>query len=335
MRIARLLSALLLLAGLRATDGLLCYQGMQNHSLPVTGTPTACPVPCSSCVLTIDGTSGMATRSCQTANCTLNGIPSYSGFCQRAMMPNNIFNTYCCCNGDGCNFNTNFMMLPPTSSSPPSPPASPLISAPIAMDTNPPLRCFQGIQNSSMQMIGTPTPCFLPSSACTTVVDGATGLTTRSCQTINCTLGGVVSSTGFCNNFTSSSSGATNTYCCCCPRGWVQWKLNLYAPNDALACNASLGNDAADFDCFPCVFRSTIVHRRPGHVLPSVYFGSLHGLRRFNLVRCSDFDPAFHILATVHFRSIYVFCFDFFFGPVVQHVTSHHLDNAFDHQHDR
>ncbi|KAI6219341.1 hypothetical protein M3Y99_01662500 [Aphelenchoides fujianensis] len=111
-----------------------CYQGTQNHSLAVAGLPTTCPVASASCALMIDGTFGMVVRSCQTTNCTLNGIPSYSGFCQQTMMPNNVFNTHCCCYGDGCNFNTNFLMIPP-SSSPPSPPASPLISAPVASST--------------------------------------------------------------------------------------------------------------------------------------------------------------------------------------------------------
>ncbi|KAI6190360.1 hypothetical protein M3Y97_00109300 [Aphelenchoides bicaudatus] len=95
----RLLLLICVVAGV--ATALKCYQGIQNASMPLIGRATTCPVPSLSCLTSYDKQTNTATRSCQTTNCTLNGVVSRTGFCQNTT--SYPYQTYCCCYGDGCN----------------------------------------------------------------------------------------------------------------------------------------------------------------------------------------------------------------------------------------
>ncbi|KAI6190310.1 hypothetical protein M3Y97_00103600 [Aphelenchoides bicaudatus] len=82
-------------------NALNCYQGIQNASLPISGSATACPTPSLSCLKSYDNATNTVTRSCQTTNCTLGGVVSSTGFCQNTT--SYPYQTYCCCYNDGCN----------------------------------------------------------------------------------------------------------------------------------------------------------------------------------------------------------------------------------------
>jgi hypothetical protein len=84
-----------------ASGQLTCYQGQQNASMPVQGSPMACPMMSMSCIKSVDPSMNLASRACQTTNCTLNGMVSATGVCQNATTYP--FQTYCCCYGNGCN----------------------------------------------------------------------------------------------------------------------------------------------------------------------------------------------------------------------------------------
>ncbi|KAI6190420.1 hypothetical protein M3Y97_00115800 [Aphelenchoides bicaudatus] len=85
------------------------------------------------------------------------------------------------------------------------------------------LKCSQGIQNASLPLMTKATDCPTPSLSCLASFDNATNTATRACQTTNCTLGGVISSTGFCQNTTSYPF---QTYCCCYGDGCNMFRLN-------------------------------------------------------------------------------------------------------------
>lgn len=48
-----------------------CYHGQQNASLPVTGSPTDCPLNSLSCLKTLDYGFMFASRGCNEYNCTV------------------------------------------------------------------------------------------------------------------------------------------------------------------------------------------------------------------------------------------------------------------------
>ncbi|KAI6220851.1 hypothetical protein M3Y99_01588700 [Aphelenchoides fujianensis] len=112
-------SLIVLVCVLGTAAALNCYQGQQNASVPISGSATACPSMSYSCLKVYDSVTNMVTRSCQTTNCTLNGVVSSTGFCQNATGSMNVnvnnpnmqqgmygqssTNVYCCCFGDGCN----------------------------------------------------------------------------------------------------------------------------------------------------------------------------------------------------------------------------------------
>ncbi|KAF7639497.1 hypothetical protein Mgra_00001175 [Meloidogyne graminicola] len=87
------------------------------------------------------------------------------------------------------------------------------------------LRCYQGTQSYQLQVSGSPTECGYTAFTCIKVVDYSQGTTTRSCQTVNCTIGGTMTMTTspVCQN---TSGYPTQTFCCCYGDG----------------CNSALGN---------------------------------------------------------------------------------------------
>uniref|UniRef100_A0A915CN24 UPAR/Ly6 domain-containing protein n=1 Tax=Ditylenchus dipsaci TaxID=166011 RepID=A0A915CN24_9BILA len=74
------------------------------------------------------------------------------------------------------------------------------------------LQCFQGQQNSTLPVSGSVTQCPLGSMSCTKSVEPALKIATRGCQQTNCSLNGIISSEGVCQNSTSYPYA---TYCCC------------------------------------------------------------------------------------------------------------------------
>jgi len=118
------------------SQALNCYQGQQNASMPVQGSPMACPMASLSCIKSVDPSMNLASRACQTTNCTVspsligvsfpspsstnsssssssnstsisvgfaqvNNVVSATAVCQNATTYP--YQTYCCCYGDGCN----------------------------------------------------------------------------------------------------------------------------------------------------------------------------------------------------------------------------------------
>ncbi|KAI3415408.1 hypothetical protein GPALN_005015 [Globodera pallida] len=112
------LSLLLLSAATPSSDGLSCYQGLANLSVPLSGSATQCPgMMALSCIKAVDYNSGQVTRSCQATNCTVQTTQSQVTNNQQqqqqqqpqqaistvAVCVNNTASTFCCCYGDGCN----------------------------------------------------------------------------------------------------------------------------------------------------------------------------------------------------------------------------------------
>ncbi|KAL7074018.1 hypothetical protein ACQ4LE_006607 [Meloidogyne hapla] len=76
------------------------------------------------------------------------------------------------------------------------------------------LRCYQGTQGYQLAVSGSPTDCGYTSFSCIKVVDFSQGTTTRSCQSVNCTIGGTmtITTSPICQN---TSGYPTQTFCCC------------------------------------------------------------------------------------------------------------------------
>lgn len=56
------------------TSALRCYQGQQNASIPVQGSPMECLANSMSCIKTYDMATNTVTRACQISNCTVSRI---------------------------------------------------------------------------------------------------------------------------------------------------------------------------------------------------------------------------------------------------------------------
>ncbi|KAH7718395.1 Protein F58B4.3 a [Aphelenchoides avenae] len=83
-------------------DSLRCYQGQQNASLPVLGSPMECLPGSSSCIFTLDPEYDSVTRACQIWNCTQNEVAVSHAVCRNDTSSGAPLK-YCCCYGDGCN----------------------------------------------------------------------------------------------------------------------------------------------------------------------------------------------------------------------------------------
>lgn len=84
-------------------SALRCYQGQLALQLPISGSPTDCPMQSYTCIKSVDYTQGFVTRACQSTNCTQPNsmIITTSSVCQNSSgYPPQ---TFCCCYGDGCN----------------------------------------------------------------------------------------------------------------------------------------------------------------------------------------------------------------------------------------
>src|SRR4051794_5781433 len=54
-----------------SVEALKCYQGQQNASMPVQGAAMDCPMASMSCIKSVDPSMNLASRACQTTNCTV------------------------------------------------------------------------------------------------------------------------------------------------------------------------------------------------------------------------------------------------------------------------
>ncbi|KAI1727106.1 hypothetical protein Ddc_04395 [Ditylenchus destructor] len=93
--------ALVFFGFLHASEALRCYQGQQNSTAPIAGVPTECPIASVACTKIVEPSLMIATRGCQSTNCTLNGISMSTGVCQNSTAYP--YSSYCCCYGDACN----------------------------------------------------------------------------------------------------------------------------------------------------------------------------------------------------------------------------------------
>ncbi|KAI6222896.1 hypothetical protein M3Y99_01487700 [Aphelenchoides fujianensis] len=235
MRNTLLLPALLVVVGSQKAFGLSCFQGQQSSSVLVNGTPTMCAATSSACLLVVDGTIGMATRSCLTTNCTLNGVQSSVGFCQGGSGGFSINSTYCCCYGDGCNRDMNSLLAAITS--PPLSSSTPTASPPTGSTTpyTPPVyrRCYQSSTRSGTSPFDlTAFACPLGSNSCALMVDATANTTTRGCRMGGCNFNGVPNHPGFCQFFNNSMF--VGNYCCCSRDGCNYNEQTIPLPNGTL-----------------------------------------------------------------------------------------------------
>lgn len=59
---------------LGVATALRCYQGQQNASIPVSGSPGECISSSMSCIKTYDYLTNTVTRACQISNCTVSFV---------------------------------------------------------------------------------------------------------------------------------------------------------------------------------------------------------------------------------------------------------------------